>query len=372
VLPAQRPARDARFRRGGSVIASADTSPTRLVLLPEDEYCHEPDPAPNYNESMYFNVFDAVQRVGGWFRIGNRVNEGHAEMSNCIYLPDGRIAFMFGRPRITDNREMRAGGMHIEVMTPFERQRVRYEGRVCLLERPQEMADPRSAFRNNPMVPCTVDLDYRGVAPMYGGRPVLADGSEPAVDDEKSFAKAHYEQHVAASGRIRVGDESFEIDGLGLRDKSWGPRYWQAIHWYRWLPLNFGRDFAMAISVIADEEGRRKHGGMVLRDGAYVPIRETRLETTWDEDDVPSALRATVVTDDRSYALEGRVLSSIPLRNRRRRPDGSWMTTRITEGMSEFRCEGRTGYGLAEYLDQMVDGRPVGLSKADDGPRTAG
>ncbi len=31
--------------------------------------------------------------VGGWFRIGNRPNEGHAEMSACVYLPDGRVAF---------------------------------------------------------------------------------------------------------------------------------------------------------------------------------------------------------------------------------------------------------------------------------------
>jgi hypothetical protein len=42
------------------------------------------------------------------------------------------------------------------------------------------------------------------------------------------------------------------------------------------------------------------------------------------------------------------VLSLIPLRHRK---DGK--TTRISEGMTEWSCEGRTGYGLSEYLDQL-------------------
>ena len=64
----------------------------------------------------------------------------------------------------------------------------------------------------------------------------------------ESFAKAHYEQHCAVTGTIVVGDEVVDLDGLGLRDKSWGPRYWQAIGWYRWLPMTFSEDFAMMIS----------------------------------------------------------------------------------------------------------------------------
>ncbi|HEY3889304.1 MAG TPA: hypothetical protein VGL73_12070, partial [Caulobacteraceae bacterium] len=74
-------------------------------LEPQDEYTHTPDAAANYNESMYFNVFDPKTAVGGWFRIGNRPNEGYAEMSVCLYLPGGRVAFMFGRPKISGNAE---------------------------------------------------------------------------------------------------------------------------------------------------------------------------------------------------------------------------------------------------------------------------
>ena len=56
------------------------------------------------------------------------------------------------------------------------------------------------------------------------------------------------------------------------------------------------------------------------------------------------------------------MLSLIPLRNRRKTPDGEQLITRISEGMTEWRCDGRVGYGLSEYLDQIVDGKPVGIA----------
>ena len=36
-----------------------------VKLEPEDEYTHVPDESLNYNESMYFNLFDHEQRMGG-------------------------------------------------------------------------------------------------------------------------------------------------------------------------------------------------------------------------------------------------------------------------------------------------------------------
>ena len=331
-------------------------------LAPEDEYTHTPDAASNYNESMYFNIFDARTKVGGWFRLGNRPNEGQAEMSVCLYLPGGRIAFMFGRPKISGNAEMNAGGLKIEVIEPFKRLKVTFDGKLCLLERPFEMANPSQAFRENPHVSCKVSLDYEGVSPMFGGETVREDGTALNIDPEKSFAKAHYEQHVAAKGSFVVGDEVFPIDGHGLRDKSWGPRYWSAINWYRWCPLNFGRDFGMMLSIVTGENGQPREGGMVFKDGVYDLISQCKIDTDWDEHGYQTGLRASVKTrGGKAYEVEGKVLSLIPLRNRRTAPDGTELNTRITEGMTEYRCDGQVGYGLSEYLDQIVDGRPSGM-----------
>ena len=68
----------------------------RFRLAPEDEYTHPIEAEKNFNESMYINIFDPSSRLGGWFRVGNRPNEGYAEMTCCLYLPDGRVGFMFG------------------------------------------------------------------------------------------------------------------------------------------------------------------------------------------------------------------------------------------------------------------------------------
>jgi hypothetical protein len=334
----------------------------KVRLEPEDEYTHSPDKASNYNESMYFNVFDPKTKLGGWFRLGNRPNEGYAEMTNCLYLPGGKIAFMYAKPRISDNKALDAGGMKFEVIEPFKRLKVTYNGKALLLARPHEMAEPSRAFRENPTLPCTVTLDYEGVSPMFGGETVRTDGKPIEIDPEKSFAKAHYEQHMAAKGSFTIGDEWYEIDGFGLRDKSWGPRYWQAINWYRWCPMNFGRDFAMMLSIVAGGSGAPREGGMVLKDGKYELIDECKIDSDWDENWYQTALRAKVKTKSGArYEVEGKVLSLIPLRNRRKTPDGEELNTRITEGMTEYRCNGRVGYGLSEYLDQIIDGKPSGI-----------
>jgi hypothetical protein len=166
---------------------------------------------------------------------------------------------------------------------------------------------------------------------------------------------------MRAAGTVTVGDERFEItDGLGLRDHSWGPRYWQNIWWYRWLTVNLGPDLGFAVTISGDEAGgRRVHGFLYdrerLGDDRWVPIRDATLRSDYDEAWFPLKNRVTVTTDDHSYDVEGEVWSNIPLRNRR-----EGMVTRITEGMTRWYHEDRQGAGLSEYLDQIVDGTPVG------------
>lgn len=346
----------------GEAVSQRDPNEIVTVLLPEDEYTHLPDAAENYNESMYLNAFDLEARAGAWFRIGNRVNEGYAEMSVCIYLPDGRVGFIFGRPRIENNDETNAGGLRIDVEKPFEHLSVHYVGKVCLLDDPSEMSNPRQAFADNPMVPCTVDIDWYGVSPMYGGKPQYADGSDVEQEPGKSFATAHYEQHCRTTGTVVVGDEVLELDGFGLRDKSWGPRFWQAIAWYRWLPMVFGEDFAMMVSVVArDADSPGRPSGMVLENGEYHEIVDASVEPVWNDRGEQTSMRVRARTDEREYEVTGEVLSMIPLRNRRTTDDGEQLHTRITEAMTRFTCDGRDGIGMSEFLDQVVDGWPVGV-----------
>jgi hypothetical protein len=335
----------------------------RLRLDPADEYLHPLETASNFNESMYFNYFDPRERLGGFLRLGNRANEGYAELTTCLYLPDGRVAFTYQRPEISGNEAFDAGGTRFEVIKPFEELRVAYRGKICLLDRPLEMADPRRAFTENPWTQCAVELEYRGLSPMLGGERVNDDGTAVEEDPAQAFARGHYEQHVGARGVIRVGDEEWEVDGFGLRDHSWGPRFWQAPWWYRWLTGNFGEESGFVVSIVTRRDGAQQAGGVWFEDGEYRMLDQVSIDTSWRTDDYyHEHIHAVVSAGDQEHVIDGRVLSLIPLRNRRTGPDGERLLTRISEGMTEWRSGNRVGFGLSEYLDQIVDGHPVGVA----------
>ena len=342
-----------------------------MRLEPADEYMH-PGPEPTFNESMYFNTFDPVSGIGGFVRIGNRPNEGHAEVTTCVYMPDGRIAFMFSRPEITDNEHFDAGGARFEVVTPFEELTVSYSGKVVVLENPLEMADPRAAFAGNPYETCTINLTFRGASDPWGGEPV---GRVEREGEE--FAKGHYEQLTTATGTIAVGDLEFEVDGRGLRDHSWGPRTWQAPWYYRWLTVNMGDGTGMMLSRIARQDGDGVRQGFVWDGEEILAAQSVRLSTRWQgEDDYHVQVNATFTVEHADgrlveRELTGEVLNLIPLRNRRQ-----GMVTRISEGLTRWTLStplatdpgghgsnhpGLVGHGWSEYLDQIIDDAPVGI-----------
>jgi hypothetical protein len=336
----------------------------KMRRLPQDDYMHEPETASNFNESRYYNWFDHTAGTGGWVRMGNRVNEGYAELTVCLYLPDGSVGFMFKRPKIETNAEHNAGGLRFEVLKPYEEHRITFDGKVCVLTNPREMAEPREAFTQNPHVPCTIDLHLQNVGPAQGGEPEWEEGEQkPDLDPEKMFARGHTEQHMRSVGTVTVGDQTFDItDGLGLRDHSWGPRYWQNIWWYRWLTVNLGEDLGFAVTIAGDEAGKQgAHGFLYDKqrygDDRWVQVRNAELTSDYDADWYPLKNRVVVTTDDHTYEVTGDVWSNIPLRNRR-----DDMVTRITEGMTKWHYEGIEGAGLSEYLDQIIDETPVGTS----------
>src|SRR5207244_7068797 len=123
---------------------------TQLVLLEADDLMHPNTGEENYNESAYYNFYDPAHRLGGFARIGNRPNERYAEMTLCLYLPDGRVAFMFARPEIADNAHFDAAGMRFDIRTPMREHRVRYDGPAVLLSRPLGRVDPTRGLSRNP------------------------------------------------------------------------------------------------------------------------------------------------------------------------------------------------------------------------------
>lgn len=310
-------------------------------VKPEDDYTHPLGPEENFNESVYFNFFDRAKRMGGFLRIGNRANEGHAEMTVIVYQPDGSALFNYKRPQISNNDGWDAGGLKVDVLEPGERIRTTYEGSVVYLADPREMREPGVAFKENPHKRIKLDLVHEGAGPIYGH---VAEAN--AANAQNDFARAHYEQHMKVHGTLQIEDgEPVEITGHGLRDHSWGPRYWQSTPSYRWLTGNYGDDMGMVISIVG-----ARAGGVFYKGKELFQIANVDLDTRYDGDTnyhIGLTARVTLSNGDK-HTVEGRVTGFIPLRNRR-----AGMFTHIGEGMTEYTLDGeRVGYGLSEYLDQ--------------------
>ncbi len=308
-------------------------------LKPEDDYTHPLGPEENFNESVYFNFFDPKLKMGGFVRMGNRANEGYAEMTIALYLPNGAALFQYKRPKIDNNEGWNAGGLEVEVIEPGERILTRYEGKAVYLAEPRAMQNPGSAFKSNPHKALKIDLLHEGVGPIYG------DVADPAGRDD-DFARAHYEQHMRVSGKIEIENEGkFAFTGNGLRDHSWGPRYWQSTPSYRWITGNFGDDLGMVIAVAGE-----RIAGVFQKGDEVVNVVGVELDTSYESGtNYHESLKAAVrLENGEEHTVEGKVIGFIPLRNRR-----GERITQIGEGMTEYTLDGdRVGYGLSEYLDQ--------------------
>lgn len=310
-------------------------------VTPEDDFTHPLGPEENFNESVYFNFFDRITGAGGFIRMGNRANEGYAETTVIVFLADGSVFFNYKKPEISDNNGWNAGGTKIDVIKAGEQIRTSYSGSVLHMQDPTEMIDPGKAFKSNPFKKIELELDHFGVGPMYGHVGEAGDGND--------FARAHYEQHMRFKGQLRVeGEAPIDLSGHGVRDHSWGPRYWQSIRSYRWLTGNFSDDLGMALSVVGDHRGGMFHKGDEL-----LKVTDIQLKTDYDDaTGFHRGLEAHVVLENGDeHLVEGRVRGFIPLRNRR-----SEQVTHIGEGMTEYTLDGKIiGFGLSEYLDQPED-----------------
>jgi hypothetical protein len=145
-------------------------------------------------------------------------------------------------------------------------------------------------------------------------------------------------------------DTEFKIDALGLRDHSWGPRYWQAPKFYRWLTMNFDENLGAMATITVNRDGSERPGGFIARKGRpFLNIVKVDVHTDFaGEQQLHDKIKVQTADGGAPIVITGKVLSMIPLRNRR-----AGIVTRIAEGMTEWNWDGKIGYGLSEYLDHF-------------------
>jgi hypothetical protein len=189
---------------------------------PLDERMHAVGGHAAWSESYYFNFVDPKSGVGMFTRMGFRPGDGWADGLHVVYLGGDRVAFTYGRRTIEADLgrydgDLRAGDLELVCVVPFQNWEVRYDGHC------QDVTDAR------------VLMERRKARPEGWYRPAsLRMHLDFDATSQPHYAAAgergHFEQTGHVRGRIEVvgerSSESFQVDGFGVRDKSWGPRDW--------------------------------------------------------------------------------------------------------------------------------------------------
>ena len=142
--------------------------------------------------------------MGGWVRMGNRPNEGYAEMTVCLYLPDGRVgvhvqAAADRRPRRARRRRPALRGGRAVRGAPRHLRRQGVRARAARARWPI----PKSAFNDNPHAPCTDRPRPQGRRPAVGRRAGVGRGRGEARPRSREDVRPR--PHRAAHGDHRHG-----------------------------------------------------------------------------------------------------------------------------------------------------------------------
>ena len=313
------------------------------MIEPQDDHPHPTGPEPAWSESYYFNFSDPTTGLAGFTRIGFRPNEGQADGNLVLFLPEGGAVAVTNREHTTDNPEAVAvGGLKYERGFDLKRWVVECSGSAIAVERASDLdiAETQGRSAGGRIVRVQIALSYVAFMPPFGtsGRTRRSEDADAAAT---AVATGHFEQACRVKGVVKLGNRRFDVQGIGVRDKSWGPRDWSAVWGWRWFSIPFDRDLALGVHALI-LPGREVQAGWVWRDHRLVKVKGFTLDSDFDGR-FHRAMR--IVAEDvegTKYEVEGAVRSVIPLRIG---------ATRVAEGLTEFRMDGRSATGIAEYLD---------------------
>jgi hypothetical protein len=168
-----------------------------MNLSAQDDFLHPPTDAERWwTETYWFSFDDPDRGLSGTFYPLLRRNLDIAALTVAVWSPEGgtpwdapyyRSLWHLKAPDFAGNR-FAIEGLAYEVLEPLHSYRVTYDDAPSL----------------------RADLEITG----------LTDNFVPIAAPERG----HWDQPTTVTGWLQLGDERIELDCLGMRDRSWGPR----------------------------------------------------------------------------------------------------------------------------------------------------
>ena len=293
---------------------------------------HEASDAREWNESFYFNAYDRENDICIFMRIGLKPNAGERSAFCFLMMPDGSVVGIKDQEPYCSGT-LEAKGLAFDVVEPEKRWNMSFNGHMA------RMTD------HGPVpVPVSFVLGFEARNQVFDYRECVdAEGERMS----QQVASEHLEQFGRISGSLMVGEERFDLNGLGERDHSWGVRDWNAPKMWIWLTAQFSDRIALNVTKLFIEGGEVSAGYFHLN-GRNLPLVSADVRTVLDPDGTPRSLAMSLVDKfGGKHKVTAEVLRMVAMPFPGR--DGKTMSV-MHETLAEYDFNGQKGYGIAEYL----------------------
>jgi hypothetical protein len=285
--------------------APSDEQLTRFGVGFADEGPHGFDPAVEWwNESWFWDWFDADGTVAGHCRVGLHPNQQRAWVWYYHYCDGEWIAVEEPRLPISDLCRAEPGvpapgravfayerfglAFSWEPEAPLRSGRLRFSGFGRVLSGP----------RTGLVLPVGADLRVEALGAAHS----LGRARAPGHESER-YPASRFEQPIALRGALRAGGAERSFAGRGERDHSWGPRHWN-LEW-TFLVLN-GDELRLQCAEARIPDLAPIRGGYLSRAAApgapadMATISDARFDFEYRDDDLarPMAGRFTATAED--------------------------------------------------------------------------
>jgi hypothetical protein len=181
------------------------------ALDPVDDLVHTPPPGVDrWTENIQWNVRDDAG-LGVIWHAGTMLDDPRLwHVVVALTLPDGSA---YAAKMVAPGDDgFGPANAQLATVEPYERWRFRFLAGMVEVSPTQRAS---GLVPDGHHLPVEIDLDLSAAYPVW-----IPEGSTAHGD----WGRFHHEQAVRAAGTIRVNGEVFELDGIGHRDHSMGPR----------------------------------------------------------------------------------------------------------------------------------------------------
>ena len=280
------------------------------------ELPHEPESDEWWQESVVVMWSDTDSEIGGLIRIGHEPNHegGITPLWFGVFAGDGIRYRRNVTSALTDEDRLEHGWGSYD-----GRYRFTWEDGVRLQVDDEDLS---------------IDIHMRD---FYAGTDFFPKDGGPLTE---AAAKTHTESSGAVTGAITLDGKTYEVDGLGHRDHSWGTRKWDTILTHRWFPATFGPDLSFGSITWLASDGSLAKLGYVARDGEVHAVDEFDIAVKMEPDGLTHrGGTGTWTMGDEQFVIEAKPIDSLLSEHH---------NVVCIDGISVVEHEGRTGFGVFE------------------------